>query len=804
MLEQPIFSAEAMPIQPPSSLYGRQTELSEVRVHLMNSEVVWIQGISGMGKHALAATLATEFISKSGGVLWLPIYHDNLLMLTNRFTRAYGVSALATDDIASQLEIVQVLLSQNHPLIVLDGPIAPATLQQFMTQVLPAKCPVMVIGNPNAKTGWHSIEVAALKPKEAEQLYRKRAQVSPEATRSAILAPLLNYIEGHALSLYVAGSQVIDAGVSSSHFTSMLPQTPSGPQNRALGVYSVAYRLLDSREQGVFLLCGALFVDRIGVHLLSEVTGAPETVLEPIMEKLTKRGFCRIIAQPGQRPVYQIFELAQLFARQILKGRQQLEATRSRILKGIYAFIEKHTLETTEEDYNALALEINHILGAARYATGIQDRETLQSIFKMLGQHGTQNVIHSRGFQAFYEQLGQLVTGQPTHFEDELATITQKYGKIEVSATSKIVKETSSPAVAPESGVRARLTAQQLVGIGREALQSAINEAITANDDVEVARLTVALAQWYDRHDQSTSALSNFQEAAALYEKLQDSEQLLDTLEQVIVRNLSLNRHQEALVQINRGIVVAQKAGNAFKQGRFLSLSGDSQTALGEIPAAIEAYKDAAALLEKADAYLDMGLALGKKAALQMDYGDLQESTLALAQAINAFERAGQRQLQGRATGNLGTAFGRMGRWKEAGQRHMLALQIARETEDIEEERYQLLNLAFVAEAETHYDWAALYYRQALYLALVAGDGNAVGQIASDLGRVLMADASQLNQAIFLLEHAATLISGDNIASLLNQAKIRHQQVVASGYAVPSAQTDLLTYTKAAYESNTL
>jgi tetratricopeptide (TPR) repeat protein len=193
---------------------------------------------------------------------------------------------------------------------------------------------------------------------------------------------------------------------------------------------------------------------------------------------------------------------------------------------------------------------------------------------------------------------------------------------------------------------------------------------------------------------------------------------------------------------------------------------------------------------------------MGKAATLYMDMNELQDATVVLAQSAALFEKAGRRDLQGQALGNLGTTFGRLGRWKEAGYRHSLALQIARDIEDIEEERFQLSNLAYVCEAEGHIDWAIHYNRQALYISLIEGHQDSIADITLSLGRVLLMDAtaSNLKQAILLLEKSVDLNPQDEAVRLLGRAQRRLERLESAGYSVPAAETNLQTYAQSAYE----
>jgi tetratricopeptide (TPR) repeat protein len=775
--------------------------------------VAWISGIPGIGRRALVATVATEYVKKPGGVLWFHVYHDDLPMLANRFARAYGVAALSTDDVGTQVEVSRALLEQNKPLLIFDGPLSSTVIQQFIKQARPVSVPLFIAGNRHVDNGpWSLIRLEPLNKHDAENVYRERAG-GLEDTRSALLAPLLNYVEGHPISLTLAAHQVSGAGISPSHLTSLLPSSPEGPQNRALGVYAAAYRLLNRTSQGVFLLLGNLFVDHASVKLMQAISGAPEDILRATLQDLKQRGFCEQISQPGQLPVYRVHDVARIFARYVLKSRQQLDSTRSRILQGIHKFIQQHTATSSEENYDLLAHEMGHILGAARYATTIQNRETLRDIFKMLGQHGTQNVIHVRGYQALYEYLGKLLAGSPDTYEDDLSEVARDTEEAALQGTaaeteSQPTQEAYQPVLSlattkvtkPRS--RIKLSMHQLMTMSREALEDALTEALGAQDYPQAAQLARALGEWYVKHRQPNHAIGSFQQAADIYQRLEQSAALSDILEQLARSYLQVNKPAEAVERVERAIQLARELNKVQEQGDLLVLLGDAKTAQHNRDEALEAYHQAVTILTDCDDKVNTGLALGKIANLHIDQGKPQEATIVLARSIDLFEQAGRQDLLGRALGNLGTAFGRMGRWKEAGQRHMMARKIAKEREDIEEERFQLMNLAYVAEAEGHLSWAIHYNRQALYLALIASDSEAAALISFDLGRLLLNDANQLGQSIVLLENAQQLANADEAARLLQRARTRQQRLLDNGYSVPPAQTDLLTYAQSAYEES--
>ncbi|MCB9435913.1 MAG: hypothetical protein H6673_02845 [Anaerolineales bacterium] len=770
MIERPITTIAALPTPVPQTLYGRQAVLDDLRDLLDDGRPVWLYGPPGIGRRAVAATYAAGRIER--GVLWFAVYHDDVLMLAERVARAYGVAALSADDLNTQLEIVRALLDKNRPLLIIEGPIAAGVLSQFLHYCVAPSVPVIIIASEatEGEARWRPLALEPLTDKHAEQLYRRVGHIE-ETRRTALLAPLLDYVEGYPLSLVIAGQHHVHVGVSSTHLASLLPKAPSGVESRALGIFAATHALLEGAAQGLFLLMGALFVDRISSRLLTLISGLPEATIEPILKTLVQRGLCAEIPQPDQPSLYRVDDLGRIYARRRLQMAGQLDATRQRIIKGIRRFVENFTAAPVEASFDALTLDMDHILGAARYAASQNDSDTLHHLFRNLGQHGTQNVIHARGYQGFYDRLGRVMSGKPLQFEANLALQAP-----EAIATTPIIE-------APRS---------------QSSLETSLQAAQENGDVMGAAQITVSLGDWHLAQQHFALALGYYRQAAQQFQAESAVDHALPVLQKLGELYLDTDEPAGASDAFNRAISLATQ--NTRRRGELLVLLGDAKQRLGDQDAALTAYRHAVDLLEGEREWVPTGLALGKMAIIFFDQGEYVEASVVLGQSVSLFEQAGRRDLQGQALGNLGTAFGRMGRWKEAGQRHMLALQIARELEDVDEERYQLSNLAFVAEAEGHYDWAILYNRQALYLGLEVGDESAIAQLTLDLGRLLLMDTDELQQAIVLLEASIDLSPQDEAVRLLSRARKRLTRLQDSGHALQAAEENLLKYAQGAYQ----
>src|SRR5664279_4574739 len=95
--EAPAHQANALPVMlPQGKLIGRDVILARVYSQLKENKPVLVYGASGIGKTALAATLASAYTELSGGVLWLNMNNTPFPELIARIGRAFNIKDIAT------------------------------------------------------------------------------------------------------------------------------------------------------------------------------------------------------------------------------------------------------------------------------------------------------------------------------------------------------------------------------------------------------------------------------------------------------------------------------------------------------------------------------------------------------------------------------------------------------------------------------------------------------------------------------------------------------------------------------------
>ncbi len=757
MREQRLHLSQKLPFSATYGLYGRDEWLQKLSLRLSAAATIWISGGAGAGKRAMAAALAEQQLAEQRPVIWITLYHDDFNTLTERLCRLYACAVENPN--AETYQTLRQHLTSDQPLLIIGGI---STNNDILTvKMLLETCvssiPTLLLSHVGISADDH-IALGALDPDDAEALYRTIGQIEP-TRRTALLAPFLNYIDGWPFGLVLAGQQSAAMGTTSTHFASLLPQTPPGPQSRSLGVIDAAFRQLDSTAQGLLLLLSVLFADHVRPDLLRIISGIPNDTLNLLLDTLLQQGFIRQTQDESQMIL--IHDLVRLYGRRRLQSINQLHQTRARIMQGVLRFVLQHTEHPTPTNHEALADTANHIYGAARLADQLRDTQYTQTLVKLLARHGADSFVRTRGYHIWYQRL-QRLAGE---FSD-VANIEHQF-----SLRTALMK-VSEPAETAESSINESLD-KLLVELG----------AAQANDDSHrVARLALNIGDWYTNRDQLKEAARFYEECVNNAHPQRDYEIFVRGILAAAQAHVELEQPFEALSRIEHGLqhVALQTAD----RGRMLAIAADARMVLSDEDLALADYQQAAMLLENHRALIPAGITMGKAATILIDRGEYQAASVLLAQAADAFERAGRRDLQGQALGNLGTALGYMGRWREAGKRHMLALQIAQDLNDLDEARHQLGSLAFVSETEGYLDWAVHYGRQALHLSLQMKDYRAAARHATDLGRLLMMNPPMTHQAVVLLEAALSFDPQPHTDALLGQARQLLYGAQQSGYAI--------------------
>ncbi|MBE2267619.1 MAG: ATP-binding protein [Anaerolinea sp.] len=284
-----------------------------------------------------------------------------------------------------------------------------------------------------------------------------------------------------------------------------------------------------------------------------------------------------------------------------------------------------------------------------------------------------------------------------------------------------------------------------------------------------------------------TEAIPSYSEALTMYEAINDSSGMLAALEALADLTAKTDNSQATVLYASRGVRLAHQLQNDTSESRLLLLLGDAHQQLGESAEAIRAYSQALDLARGNDG-MNEATVLYKLGYAQLDSGEPEEAIDTWEEALTLFRQNDQRADEGKVLGGLGTANGKLERWREAINFHTSALYIAREVKDRTEEREQLSLLGYASIQARELGQAVLRYRQALHLAYQSGSKDAIVSTTVDLARLLIESPRHLDVADMLIDAALQRDPNDRDLFRL-QAMIDEKRVTVTAQQTPVSGT---------------
>ncbi len=827
--EAPIHETQRLPVMPPPQIIGRNQVLGQTFAQMRAGAAVLLHGPEGVGKSALAATLAAAFTTFPGGVLWWSVNRDSLAQLVVRLGRAYGERAISDrPDPLSQMDVVAALLDREHkPMVVLDGALDLEVGRDFVRKVVPG-VPVILTNESAGPGPWTPFEIRELTDDDAATLFIQTAGYEQVSNlMRADIQGVCNALGGQPLAIILAGRHVRAEQQTPGEFLGAL--TTSGLTGALLALTSIFHQLPDAL-QGMLLTIGSTFAGRATSTLLEYLQLSPHETVVRVMEMLAARGLVQRVVSQTPLKCYQLHVVIHRFAQSWLRDMGRLETTVARVQEALLSYAEQYSTETREARA-ALVAEMDNFMGLARYAAASDDITTVERLATALAR-----AFGPTGGYGYELHLLEQLTGgtlaeeaaavaQMPLFADEQAlpsppdvssAAAPPPGKVrppaegaydtlpleplesklaagpppdaaQVPARGEEAGPEPAPVWAAESEAGEAIEAggapadQILLGAEVDDLLAAAEAAREAGRWEEAIAALNALGQRLLEQDRSEEAQEAFAEALAIGEDVEDMEGMLVALEGLAGVSLDDGDLDNAIVYATRAENLAAQGRDPARHGHLLALLGDVQMEAGELDHAIGTYVNAIETLQATGDELSLGIVQTKLGNAQLDRGDYSQAVTMLTEALAVFERQGRLDYQGRVLGNLGTACGRMGQWADAEEYHRQAAAIAQQLGDIEEQERQLANLAYAAQARGDREAMISYYRQALDLAYRAGVVVWQVRYLDVLGRMLMDDVSQVNLAVMVLEEADELVPSDDRIRWLQRARKRLERIQESG-----------------------
>lgn len=370
----------------PKRLIGRKVLLDSAYEHLQDGERVLLQGFGGMGKTALAATLAARWMDEgNGNVLWLRAGSEQVNTLASALARPFDAQAQVANLTGSAFtKAVRAILSEsNASLLVLDDVWNGTALSELLKAV-PRQLAVLVTARQRYALE-EILEVGVLAPDEAVQLLGFHAK--RDLRDDADARELCRQVGYHAFALEVAGKTLkvdrldpadLVARVSSApHLLKMPEDFAEEGRTSIVELLDASLTALDEESGRVFLGFGALFAPNATPDLLARYLDLPVERVESALTLLQRRGLAEMTKHSlSGHPYYHIHDLAYSYARAIYRERH---GAPDRAITVVCDYASAY-----ENDVDALDVEWSNLLGAAIAARQVNRPEALIAIARTL------------------------------------------------------------------------------------------------------------------------------------------------------------------------------------------------------------------------------------------------------------------------------------------------------------------------------------------------------------------------------------------------------------------------------------
>jgi tetratricopeptide (TPR) repeat protein len=217
-----------------------------------------------------------------------------------------------------------------------------------------------------------------------------------------------------------------------------------------------------------------------------------------------------------------------------------------------------------------------------------------------------------------------------------------------------------------------------------------------------------------------------------------------------------LSDYQQAINYYQQRLTLAREIGDRNGEGAALGGLGSAYSSLDDYQQAINYYQQRLTLAREIGDREGEGTALGGLGIVYSDLGNYQQAIDYHRQSLSLAREIGARQGEGRTLGNLGTVYSSLGNYQQAIDYHQQQLTIAREIGERQGEGMALGHLGIAYYCLGDYHQALNYHQQGLTLAREIGERKGEGMALGNLGNVYYC-LSDYHQALNYYQQCLTL-----------------------------------------------
>jgi DNA-binding SARP family transcriptional activator len=395
---------EAVP-DAPQTLFGREKLLQEISRLLHQGKRVLLQGFGGMGKTAVAATVAKTFLKgQKKGVLWLQVGADNPEVVLEALARPFdAVQDLAKAENKTAF-LAEVFKKQKLSLVVLDDVWNAYSLSK-VSEALPPGLPLLVTSRQRYSRLERvyvdrlervaSLDLLAWYAEPPLDKRRENGFTSPNRGGVAERRggsntdrnKLCELLGDHPFALRIAGLNLRET--STSELLERIKNTPhdlkipddfkEAGRESVAALLSVSLETLSDLEYELFLSYGILATPSATPGFLACCTQRNLNQVENALFTLVERGLAVRVSKPESDLVaYRLHDLAHSYAR---ANRIQRPST---LVRAALEHLREH-----KNDVELLELDSANVLEAARRCQEQKREEDFVTLVYLLTVEGT-------------------------------------------------------------------------------------------------------------------------------------------------------------------------------------------------------------------------------------------------------------------------------------------------------------------------------------------------------------------------------------------------------------------------------
>ncbi len=805
-LEAAVTAVTDLPLRRLGRPVGRDDLLRSLLLRLRQRQQLVLHGAAGAGKSTVAATIANVTLQQhKRPVLWLSVHNPPMVELVVRVARAYGNIEIANaDNPLSRLADLQALLSENQPLLALDGEIESAALAPFVKRCA-AEIPLVVTNTaPLAQGDWRNQPIGNLAQNDALRLFKQKAGLKNGESDEAIaaLAAQLNFA---AFPLVMAARSMIIARQSPAEFGETLAAALESQDNDAvLAALSISFGGLNDRLRELLLFLSATIKGEASVAYLNLLSGIAAESIDMSMTILSRLFLVERFQRAGEA-YYRLHPLAHGFLQDWALERDRLEALRADIVDTSRDYVDVHG--QADDAVQRMLTEFDNLLAAAEWAADNEDADLAADLAKAIAPLESQ--ISAAGYRYEIARLHAIRDGALLVYEElptaEPALDNGEAGedKGEQAAGSEEAPSLgSADDEAPESEASQlegetliRLDDADLDSVNIDQLRTALNVASQNKETARQLQILKAIARMQINQGREKDAVATYGDVLEIYESGGDKDGVLETLDMIAGLLVGSQTTPAAIEQLKlrTALSFARQHDDTQRVLQILEAVGkvqisqsrekDAVATYSEVLAIHESKEDKAGMLEALDMlagllvrsdsavtaldYVQRALHLADELAddeaamfLQITSGDAHKELGEASIAVEAYERAlasarhrEDSQNEALILYKLGVAYLDASQERRAIEMLEEALDRFKQQKNREMEGQALRGLGEVNLRLERWTEAVNFHTSALYIARELGDQQTEARQLRHLGGILIR-AERLPEALTRLRQA--------------------------------------------------